>query len=554
MMIPSMSLVYLLMVVTTSNSSIEVWPAVSPSSPDDDTNQPSDTVTLVYDSTSLESIKDEDDATPLTNNKVTTNLGAWRKCSNITGDYCSCDGNIRLGDIAQGIYTRPITAYVGLYCTYHTLHKGLWPQLDHGHHGHCECRKASRYRIVSNDQCLHHDELRGLVTMIKDCASSPTGEENNNTIWSYIPSTGQLINGRSCLTAKPAYPYSRLPPSSWNTHDDQLAVDAWQAWHVVSDVCSNTVNKELRQSWDIIITTGHLDNGAGGGGGGDRIRLRYSSDIGQRCLQAVDPNMLSSNTTLDDMPISTSSYRYSRHSSSIYPMLPGHQHLVAAVCGDVTLPSQQWSLWKTITILDNGNSWAACEDAACSQCINEGEIRYNNAHPPPPAAAAYHQDYHYVTDAVPYFSHSTASTTLLGMHSHGNATTTTTTTADHHHQQQHVCTLKTIRTLAIPKIPSSSAVHRGGATVGCWCQDDIALKPTGVLKHHHHNHRVRDGDTPTMMLQVNGDEDYKRKNTTTASSSLRRYVQESDGRRRRWRPTGRIIGQLGDTAYDDTPS
>ncbi|KAF4698944.1 hypothetical protein FOZ63_010253, partial [Perkinsus olseni] len=176
--------------------------------------------------------------------------------------------------------------------------------------------------------------------MIKDCASSPTGEVNNNTIWSYIPSTGQLINGRSCLTAKPAYPYSTLT-SSWNTHGDHGdhddAVDAWQAWHVVSDVCSNTVNKESRQSWDI-ITTGHLDNGAGGG---------------------------------------------------------GHQHLVAAVCGDVTLPSQQWSLWKTITILDNGNSWAACEDAACSQCINEGEIRYNNAHPPPAAAAAYHQDYHY---------------------------------------------------------------------------------------------------------------------------------------------------------------
>ncbi|KAF4698990.1 hypothetical protein FOZ62_027287, partial [Perkinsus olseni] len=97
-------MVYLLMVVTTSNSSmdIEVWPAVSQSSYNDDTNQPSDTVTLVYDSSRLESVKNEDADAPPTNNKVTTNLGAWRKCSNITGDYCPCDGNIRLGDTAQG--------------------------------------------------------------------------------------------------------------------------------------------------------------------------------------------------------------------------------------------------------------------------------------------------------------------------------------------------------------------------------------------------------------------------------------------------------------------
>ena len=272
-----------------------------------------------------------------------TNYGVWTQCAT-EGLMCPCFGYVRQV-LNYKTYTAPVRVSISINCTAGGFGNYLWEGLD-GSRGFCRRRNHKNLIFSSQAGCMQPGEASygwpgpGVK---EDCTFSG---------WVYHKYTGHIRTNDSCLTA--------VRP---------INASLVAGWLVKLMPCTMSVKSGTRQAWDLpnnvlneigevpSINYAKPETLFGGvvaikAGVVGMIRLRDSSDIGQRCLELTPGIVQVFNPAL---------------------------FLEAKLCEDLTTTDADRAHWSiyTKTSDETDESWKRCNDTKCSDCGQDCELLYD---------------------------------------------------------------------------------------------------------------------------------------------------------------------------------
>ena len=280
-----------------------------------------------------------------------TDKSPWVQCEGVA---CHCSGSLRISDDADRYFSYPVAVSdetASVQCSVSGFQSFLWPGGDNERSADssCQCRRLLPMYITLRRKCLSVGDLAawpgpGLV----NCTESP----ELVTEWKYHLSSGQIRSpGGLCLSAVP-YHYSN--------------VSDWKPWSVQTLPCLNYIDPKVRQAWAVPEGVGRVGEASlfnsvfhaankswRPSGHTGRIRLRDSSDIGNRCLEiAVNPPVISTKVPVVWME--------------------------AIVCDDIRFTDRDLANFQFVHNTQNATEptgmWSKCDSAHCDECFDD-ELR-----------------------------------------------------------------------------------------------------------------------------------------------------------------------------------
>ena len=304
-----------------------------------------------------------------------TDKSPWVQCNTTS---CACDGYLRYGNSTSQLFSPAIvTNKANIQCDLKSIRTFLWSDVSTADvSSTCQCRHSASLNIVLRGKCLSQGVTGWIGPGLVNC----TDPSSMNLVsdWKYHPTSGQIrtiatnsttafgaTTGGLCVTAVP-----------YNDHSAANFSSNWNAWGVQLLPCDAKVNPFARQAWDLpdptlgdasvnmksvfpAVGQGPPTVGSQPTGYPGRIKLRDSSDIGNRCLEiSLNP-----------------------------PSVPTQVPVVwleAIICEDIRFreidfANFQFFLAKTKFIrprIDHPRvgEWISCMSPTCSECFDE-EIR-----------------------------------------------------------------------------------------------------------------------------------------------------------------------------------